>query len=131
MFPFFTYPLFLEISDFIGLSDYVFYDFHNNFLSFKIQFLWQPEKPYNQTARVFVFLVFHCSFFLVVVLLIFSCFQYAVNRIVKGYVLYCNLPFFEMRFAVSWNADCFHLYNYLIFNKIRSAVSHCQSSCFS
>ena len=34
MFPFFTYPLFLEISDFTGLSDYVFYDFHNNFLSF-------------------------------------------------------------------------------------------------
>ena len=34
VFPFFTYPLFLEVSDFIGLSDYVFYDFHNDFLSF-------------------------------------------------------------------------------------------------
>ena len=34
MFPFFTYPLFLEVSDFTGLSDYVFYDFHNNILSF-------------------------------------------------------------------------------------------------
>ena len=32
--PVFTYPLFLEISDFTGLSDYVFYDFHNNILSF-------------------------------------------------------------------------------------------------
>ena len=34
VFLFFTYPLFLEISDFIGFSDYVFYDFHNNLLSF-------------------------------------------------------------------------------------------------
>lgn len=71
MFPFFTYPLFLESSDFIGLSDYVFYDFHNDFPSFKIQFLRQPEKPYNQTALVFGSLVFHRSFFLVVVLLVF------------------------------------------------------------
>ena len=71
VFPFFTYPLFLEVSDFTGLSDYVFYDFHNDFLSFKIQFLRQPEKPYNQTALVFVFLVFHRSFVLVVVLLVF------------------------------------------------------------
>ena len=71
VFPLFTYPLFLEISDFTGLSDYVFYDFHNDFLSFKIQFLRQPEKPYNQTALVFVFLVFHRSFVLVVVSLVF------------------------------------------------------------
>lgn len=71
MFSFFTYPLFLEISDFIGLSDYVFYDFHNNFPSFKIQFLRQLEKPYNQAAFVFGSLVFHCSFILVVVLLVF------------------------------------------------------------
>lgn len=71
VFPVFTYPLFLEISDFTGLSDYVFYDFHNDFLSFKIQFLRQPEKPYNQTALVFVFLVFHRSFVLVVVSLVF------------------------------------------------------------
>ena len=71
MFPFFTYPLFLEISDFTGLSDYVFYDFHNNLLSFKIQFLRQPEKSYNQTALVFSSLVFHRSFILVVVLLVF------------------------------------------------------------
>ena len=34
IFPFFTYPLFLEVSDFTGLSDYVFYDFYNNLLSF-------------------------------------------------------------------------------------------------
>ena len=71
IFPFFTYPLFLEISDFTGLSDYVFYDFHNDFLSFKIQFLRQPEKPYNQAALVFSFFVFHRSFILVVVLLVF------------------------------------------------------------
>ena len=71
VFPLFTYPLFLESLDFIGLSDYVFYDFHNDFPSFKIQFLRQPEKPYNQAALVFVFLVFHCSFILVVVLLVF------------------------------------------------------------
>lgn len=71
VFPLFTYPLFLESSDFIGLSDYVFYDFHNDFPSFKIQFLRQPEKPYNQTALVFGSLVFHCSFILVVVLLVF------------------------------------------------------------
>ena len=71
VFPLFTYPLFLESSDFIGLSDYVFYDFHNDFLSFKIQFLRQPEKPYNQAALVFVFLVFHRSFVLVVVSLVF------------------------------------------------------------
>ena len=65
MFPFFTYPLFLEVSDFTGLSDYVFYDLHNDFLSFKIQFLRQPEKPYNQAAFVFSFLIFHCHLILV------------------------------------------------------------------
>ena len=71
VFPLFTYPCFLKSLDFTGLSDYVFYDFHNDFPSFKIQFLWQPEKPYNQAALVFVFLVFHCSFVLVVVSLVF------------------------------------------------------------
>ena len=71
MFPFFTYPLFLEISDFTGLSDYVFYYFYHNRLYCKIQFLRQPEKSYNQTALAFVFLVFHRSLFLVVVLLVF------------------------------------------------------------
>ena len=71
VFPVFTYPLFLEVSDFTGLSDYVFYDFHHNVLSFKIQFLRQPEKPYNQTALVFGFLIFHCHLILVVVLLFF------------------------------------------------------------
>ena len=59
VFPFFTYPLFLESSDFTGLSDYVFYDFNNNPLAVKILFLRQPEKPYNQAALVFVFFVFH------------------------------------------------------------------------
>ena len=58
-------------------------------------------------------------------------FQYAVNRIVKGHVLYCNLPFFEMRFAVFWNIIYFCFLNRLTFNKIRSVVFHCQSSCFS
>ena len=71
IFPFFTYPLFLEVSDFTGLSDYVFYDFHHNFLSFKIQFLRQPEKPYNQTALIPCFLIFHRHLILVVVLLVF------------------------------------------------------------
>ena len=71
VFPFFTYPLFLEVSDFTGLSDYVFYDFNNNPLAVKILFLWQPEKPYNQTALVFGFFVFHRSFIWVVVLLVF------------------------------------------------------------
>ena len=89
MFPFFTYPLFLEISDFTGLSDYVFYDFHNDFLSFKIQFLRQPEKPYNQAAWVFVFLVFHCSFILVVVLLVLVQFP-------KGYKSHCKRPRFVL-----------------------------------
>ena len=74
MFPFFTYPLFLEISDFTGLSDYVFYDFNNNPLAVKILFLRQPEKPYNQAVVVFGFFVFHRSFILVVVLLIFYLF---------------------------------------------------------
>ena len=130
-FPFFTYPLFLEVSDFTGLSDYVFYDFNNNPLAVKILFLRQPEKPYNQAAWVFVFLVFHRSFIWVVVFLIFSCFQYAVNRIVKGRVLHSILPYFTMRFAVFWNVVILCLSNYLIFNKIRSANFHCQSSCFS
>lgn len=74
IFPLFTYPLFLEISDFTGFSDYVFYDFHNKFLSFKIQFLRQPEKAYDQAVLVFGFLVFHRSFIWVVVLLIFYLF---------------------------------------------------------
>ena len=74
VFPFFTYPLSLEISDFIGFSDYVFYDFNNNPLAVKILFLRQPEKPYNQAAWVFVFFVFHRHLILVVVLLIFYLF---------------------------------------------------------
>ena len=49
-------------------------------------------------------------------------FQYAVNRIVKGHVLYCNLPSFEMRFAVFWNAGSPYLLNCLIFNDIRFNV---------
>lgn len=49
-------------------------------------------------------------------------FQYAVNRIVKGHVLYCNLPFFEMRFAVFWNVGSPYLLNCLIFNDIRFNV---------
>ena len=83
MFPFFTYPLFLEISDFTGFSDYVFYDFNHNPLAVKILFLRQPEKPYNQAALVFVFFVFHRSFFLVVVLLIFF-------QILKGHKSHCK-----------------------------------------
>ena len=71
VFLFFTYPLFLEISDFIGFSDYVFYDFNNNPLAVKILFLMQPEKPYNQAVVVPCFLLFHCLFILVVVLLVF------------------------------------------------------------
>ena len=79
------------------------------------------------------------SFFLCFIVLsfglLFCCFlfkfQYAVNRIAKGHVLYCNLPSLVTQFAVFWNVDCFHLPNYLIFNKIKSAASHCQSSCFS
>ena len=93
MLPFFTYPLFLESSDFTGLSDYVFYDFHHNFLSFKIQFLRQPEKPYNQATVVFSFLVFHCSFFLVVVLLVFVQFP-------KGHKSHCKMICFAFHFAV-------------------------------
>ena len=49
-------------------------------------------------------------------------FQYAVNRIVKGHVLYCNLPSFEMRFAVFWNVGSPYLLNCLIFNDIRFNV---------
>ena len=49
-------------------------------------------------------------------------FQYAVNRIVKGHVLYCNLPSFGMRFAVSWNVGSPYLLNCLIFNDIQFNV---------
>ena len=72
---------------------------------------------------VFLFWLLFCWF-------LFN-FQYAVNRIVKDHVLYCNLPSLEMRFAVFGNVDYFHLPNYLTFNKIMFAFSHCQSSCFS
>ena len=122
VFPLFTYPLFLESSDFIGLSDYVFYDFHNNFPSFKIQFLRQLEKPYNQALLFSVLLCFIVlSFWLLFCWFLFK-FQYAVNRIVKGHVLYCNLPSFEMRFAVFWNVGSPYLLNCLIFNDIRFNV---------
>ncbi len=70
------------------------------------------------------------SFWLLFCWFLFN-FQKGTNRIVKGHVLYCNLPSFGMRFAVFWNIDCFYLPNCLIFNKIRPTDSHCQSSCFS
>ena len=88
-FPFFTYPLFLEVSDFTGLSDYVFYDFNNNPLAVKILFLRQPEKPYNQAALVFSSLIFHCHLILVVVLLVFVQFP-------KGHKSHCKRPRFVL-----------------------------------
>ena len=63
--------------------------------------------------------------------LFFTCFQYAVNRIVRGRVLPCILPYFRTRFAVFWNVIYLCQSNCLTFNKIRSVVFHCQSSCFS
>ena len=93
MFPFFTYPLFLESLDFIGFLDYVFYDFNHNPLAVKILFLRQPEKSYNQAAWVLVFLVFHRSFFLVVVLLVFVQFP-------KGHKSHCKRSCFTFHFAV-------------------------------
>ena len=99
MFPFFTYPLFLDVSDFTGLSDYVFYDFNNNPLAVKILFLRQPEKPYNQAALVFCSLVFHRSFILVVVLLVFVQFP-------KGHKSRCKRSCFTFHFAVFYNVIC-------------------------
>ena len=72
IFQVFTYPLFLECSDFQECSDYVVFDFLHNRISIKIQFLMQPEKSCNQAFHIFGFLVFHCSFFLIGVLLIFA-----------------------------------------------------------
>ena len=99
MFPFFTYPIFLESSDFTGLSDYVVFDFLNNRLYCKIQVIRQPENTYNQTALVFSFLMFHRSFFLVVVRLNFALIPICGK-------LHCKRPCFAFRFAVFWNAFC-------------------------
>lgn len=83
IFPFFTYPVFLEVLDFTELSDYVVLDFLYNRLYRKIQILRQPENTYNQTAVVFGFLVFHRSFIWVVVLPVFV-------QILKGHKLHCK-----------------------------------------
>lgn len=75
--------------------------------------------------RPLLFSVFSC-FIVLSFGLLFCCFlfkfQYAVNRIVKGHVLYCNLPSFGMQFAVSWNVGSPYLLNCLIFNSIRFDV---------